>query len=151
MKKWALLCLIAILTIVLGACGSGTDTVTLELEQDGIYSEVIYTHTGDDKKVSKQSTKNVIDYEALGLSSKEEAEEALNEMVGQYKGVDGLEHTITFDDDTLTEELIVDYEKADIDEISELPGSNFEGDYEDGIYLDASVKALEAQGFEVVD
>lgn len=150
MKKWTMLLFVAMLTIVLGACGSKGDTVTLEVEQDGNHSEITYDYDEDDI-VTKQTTKNVVTYESMGLSSKEEAEEALTAVLDEFEDIEGLNHDITFDDDSLTEELTVDYEKADIEEISELPGSDFSGDYENGIDVNESIKAVEAQGFEVVE
>ncbi len=101
--------------------------------------------------MTEQSTKNELPYEVMGVSNAEEAEALLADTVAGFEGIEGLTYEMDYQDDVAVEQLTVDYEKADMDEISNLMGSSFEGDVSEGISLKNSVEMLKEQGFEEVE
>lgn len=149
MKRIGLLFLVLSISLILVACGSKEETVTLEGEENGAVSTITYKAEGD--KVTEQSTKNELPYEVMGVSNAEEAEALLADTVAGFEGIEGLTYEMDYQDDVAVEQLTVDYEKADMDEISNLMGSSFEGDVSEGISLKNSVEMLKEQGFEEVE
>ncbi|GAB2535526.1 YehR family lipoprotein [Gracilibacillus alcaliphilus] len=127
---------------------NGENVVTLQIDQNGVYSKLTYYADGD--KVTKQTAENEIPYTALQVSNKEEAEAALQEMVAAYAEAEGIEHSIEYHDDHATESLTVDYDQADPEEMAQLTGSIVDGDTSQGISLQRSVEMLEQSGYEVV-
>lgn len=128
---------------------TGENVVTLETEENGVVMRITYTADGD--KVTKQTADNVLPYAALNVTTPEEAEEALAEIVAGFQGIEGVTHSMDYQDDKVIETLTVDYEKADMKDVSELTGSSFEGDVSQGVSLTRSVEMLQQQGFVIVD
>lgn len=151
MKKWTIFCLTLLISFTLVACNSSSKekTATLHKEENGITMKVTYKADGD--KVTEQTADNVIPYSSLGLTTKEEAEAFFAESEALYDGVEGVTHNMDYKDDKVLESLIVNYDKADAEEISQLSGSTFEGDVSQGISLEKSVEMLKEQGFEVIE
>lgn len=143
-KAFSLLFIVAI-AFMLVACGSDEDKRVFELDQDGIEITLTYYHVDDE--VTKQRTKNVIDYEATGISSKEQAKELFDPEIAKMKGIKGVSHKMTYSNSEAIEELEIDYEKIDMDEAKELPGMELSGDLENGISMEASADMLLNQGF----
>ncbi|MFD1337253.1 YehR family lipoprotein [Oceanobacillus iheyensis] len=139
---------IAVTMFVLAACGS-EETVTYQAEENGISITLTYTAEGDN--VVKQVSESEIEYSALGVTTKEEAEELLAPLVEEYQNINGLTHEIDYQDDKVVEKVTVDYNEADASEIAELEGSMFEGDPTEGISLEKSIELIESQGFEKVE
>lgn len=128
---------------------NGENTVTLKIEQEGVVSELTYTANGD--KVTEQTANNEITYESLGVTNSEEAEEVLAEFVEGYGDTAGVTHSMDYQEDKAIETLTINYETADLEAVSELNGSTFEGDLSQGISLKNSVNLLLQEGFEIVD
>ncbi len=125
-------------------------TRTFRAEEPGIQATITYYYQGDN--VTKQTTENVIDYEAVGLESKDEAKEMFDPESEQFQGVDGVTHEMIYEDDQATELLEVDYENLDFDEAGNLPGMMFEeGAEEYGISMEQSADMLLEQGFEEIE
>lgn len=119
----SVLCLM-VLVLVLSACGKGEVlTKSYEKEENGASIVITYKYQGD--IVNVQSTDSKIPFSALGVTTKEEAEELLNPMVEQYKGVKGVTHKITYSDSEAVESLSVNYEEADFKELNAKLGTNF--------------------------
>ncbi|MBP1906114.1 uncharacterized lipoprotein YehR (DUF1307 family) [Paenibacillus turicensis] len=119
----SVLCLM-VLVLVLSACGKGEVlTKSYEKEENGASIVITYKYQGD--IVNVQSTDSKIPFSALGVTTKEEAEELLNPMVEQYKGVKGVTHSITYSDSEAVESLSVNYEEADFKELNAKLGTNF--------------------------
>lgn len=148
-KKSIGLLIIIPFALMLGACSSDDDleTRTFELEEEGIASEVTYYHNDDDEVV-KQTTENIIPYDALGLSSKDEAEEMLEAESDEMDDVEGITEEIEYDDDEATEKLEIVYDEIDPDEAEDLSGMMLEGDVENGVSMEKSAEIIEEQGFE---
>lgn len=102
--------------------------------------------------VTKQTTVNVINYAGAGLADADAARALLDPLVESFQNVVGLDHSIVYGDTTATETLAIDYEVADIVEISNLTGSTFEGvvDSNTRLSLEQSRQMLLANGFTEV-
>lgn len=139
--------------LTLSACSGEEETETsFTTSQNGVEMTLTYTAVGDE--VIKQTTSNVIEYEAAGIGSKEEAQELLDPLVEEGADVEGYEQNIEYGDSSATEEVSIDYEVADMNELSEVPGfeatanMNDEGAF---ISLEESREMLENQGFTEVE
>jgi uncharacterized lipoprotein YehR (DUF1307 family) len=128
---------------------TGENIVTLETEQNGIIMKLTYKANGD--KVFEQTANNVMPYESLGVTTAEEAEAILAELVAGYQEAEGVTHNMDYQDDQVIESLTIDYAIADVDIVSQLSGSSFEGDLSQGISLQRSIDLLLQQGFEIVE
>lgn len=152
-KKFAALAVLPFAAaLTLSACGEEEATETAFTNSvNGVEMTLTYVHKGDE--VIKQTTSNVIDYEASGLANKEQAQELLDPMVAQADDVEGYDQSIEYGEDSATEEVTVDYEVVDLNELNGLPG--FEGSANMGdadfISLEESRKMLEQQGFTEVE
>ncbi len=152
-KKFAALAVLPFAAaLTLSACGGEEATETaFTNSMNGVEMTLTYTHEGDE--VIKQTTSNVIEYEAAGLADKEEAQALLDPMVAQAADVEGYEQSIEYGDTSATEEVSIDYEVVDMSQLNGLPG--FEGsanmDDADFVSLEESRKMLEEQGFTEVE
>lgn len=128
---------------------TGENIVSLEVVENGVTIGITYVADGD--KVIEQTANNRLPYESIGVSNAEQAEEALAEIVASFQGIEGVTHSMDYQDDHVTESLTIDYETANLEEVSELSGSTFEGDVSEGISLTRSVEMLLQQGFVIVE
>jgi len=148
-NRWIALLVIGFV-MLLGACSGEAGERTFKLEEEGITSMVTYEHEGDE--VIKHTTEVTMDYSALGLSSKEEAEEFFEAMGSSEKiDIEGVSHDITYKNDTLSETLTIDFTEADVEDLKEIPGFGDDEDLENGISLKESIKLIESQGYEEVE
>lgn len=99
-------------------------------------------------KVIEQTSKTETTYEALGVSTAEEAEA---EFMLDYDSTEGVKHQIDYLDDCLVESVTVNYDAVDIDEMSELAGSFVDGDASKGVSLKLTVEMMEEVGYKIVD
>lgn len=128
---------------------NGENVVALQAEQNGVTVKVIYKADGD--KVIEQTADNTIPYEAIDVTTAEEAEEILADAVAGYQDAKGITHTMDYQDDKVIESLTIDFETADMEEVSELTGIISEGEISEGISFRRSVDMLLKQGFEIVE
>lgn len=139
--------------LTLSACSGDEETETaFTNSQNGVEMTMTYTAVGDE--VVKQTTTNVIEYEAAGLGSKEEAQQMLDPLVDQAADVEGYEQSIEYGDTSATEEVSIDYEVADMSDLSQLPGYESTANLdEEGAFisLEESREMLENQGFTEVE
>lgn len=127
-----------------------SDTVVAyERNESGAVIRLTYYAKGD--KVYKQTARNVIPYEALGVNSKEEAKELLEEIMDSTREIKGYEDVFEYQDDAVIETVSIDYNVVNLDEVKDLIGAYFEGDVENGISLSKSAKWLEEAGFSKVE
>ncbi len=135
--------------------GSGAQNGESEVVMNNVVNGVDMTFTyyavGDE--VTRQTTKNVMPYEVLGVTTADEARPILDPMVAEFQGIPGLEHSLEYGDTEAVETLTVDYAVADLQTISELTGSTFSGDTSEGakVSLQQSLEMLEGQGFTRVN
>ena len=150
MKKISGFILILILVLILAGCSGGTEsTRTFVLDKDGIKTTMVYTFKGD--KVTKQSTENIINYELVGIPSKEEAKLFFDPLIEEFNKYDGITHKMDYYDKEANENLTLDYEIVDFQEIKNLPGMTFDDDVgKAGISMKKSAALLESQGFTEV-
>ncbi|MHC5225240.1 YehR family lipoprotein [Ignatzschineria sp. LJL83] len=140
------------LTMALVACGdSKQDVVTYGIEQPGV--SVQMTLYGENDKIVKQVTKSTIEYSAIGAENKEQAKEILSIATNNvdYSALKGVTYSMNYGDSSATENIDIDLTKADLKELSALPGSAFEGNPENGISMKATEMLLEQSGFSKVE
>lgn len=147
-KKGFGILIVLSMILLLAACGSkDLEERVFEAEQMGIKSTITYYHEED--KVVKQTAENVVPYEAIGASSKEDAQALFDPESEKFQGIDGVKHKMSYSDTEATETLEVDYEKLDFDKAKDLPGMTFDGDAkENGVSMEKSADMLLKQGFE---
>jgi len=119
-------------------------------QEMGMEMMLTYYYTGD--KVIKQISETIISYEAVGVTSKEQAKEMLEPQVEQMQGVDGLISRMEFYDDQLVEYMEVNYETLDFDKARNLPGIMFDDAAETtGVSMEKSAQMLRGQGYTEVE
>lgn len=150
--KAAVVLVIALLALVLTACsGGGQETeTTFTKSEGGVDMTLVYYATGD--IVTKQTTHNVISYEAVGIEDAEEAKVIFDPIMAEFQGITGVTHSIEYGPTSATEYMEIDYNVADIAEVASLTGSSFEGNVESGakLSLEQSRQVLLAGGFTEV-
>lgn len=114
------------------------------MKEEGFVSEITYVSKGD--KVKKQLTKTTMDYEYLGLSSKDEAKEFVELQDNMLEDVKGVKHKINYKDDHLVADIEINMETIDFEVLNDLTGGEV-GDDVDFISLKESTKLIEQQGF----
>ncbi len=131
------------------AAGETTET-TLTRSVEGAELTVTYVAEGD--KVTQQTTKNVVNYEASGIADRAAAEESVAPLAEQYKGIKGVEHSIEFGDDELTETVTLTYADLDVEKLSSVTGGDPGENPEDArdVSLKEAVKTLTDGGFTEV-
>ncbi|MCU9533618.1 YehR family protein [Streptococcus sp. CSL10205-OR2] len=165
--------------VVLVACGSGgnqentksdseevsTKTTTIEKKDSeksqeigyfqslvpGIDTQITFYYEASTDMVLKQETHTQASYKALGVTTIDEAKEALAPIFSQYEGIDGITHTVDYGDEYIIENLVLDYENLDINDASKLPGFLSDGN-NNATYVSYTKSAdlLKESGFEEV-
>ncbi|WP_099206040.1 YehR family lipoprotein [Scatolibacter rhodanostii] len=147
------LALVMLMLVVFVGCGAQEETqVTYTTNLNGIEMNITYYAKGD--IVTKQTAKNIMPYDALGVTTAEEAEAYMNSIVpaDTYQGIAGVEQKIEYGETEAVETLSVDYEVADLDEVASLMGSQFDGDTNSNkVSLKLSAEMLEQSGFTKVE
>lgn len=124
---------------------------TFVLEEEGFVNELVYYYIDDE--VQRQTSESDITYEALGVENETQAKELLEQESPDYEGVDGVEHRIEFGGEGVIETLEVDYTVADISEVSDLEGSEFDEEAEDAqfISMEQSEEQVLNAGYELTE
>lgn len=124
---------------------------TFIMEEEGYKNELVYYHIDDE--VQRQSSESEITYEALAVENEDEARSLLEEESVDYSSVDGVEHSIEYSDDGIVEMLEVDYTVADLGEIANLEGAEFDEEAEDAqfISMEQSEEQLVSAGYELAE
>ncbi|MGY3778858.1 DUF1307 domain-containing protein [Isobaculum melis] len=146
MKKLVKLGLLfSILGMITGCSLSGKEkSATYVLDQEGAKTTITMKAKGD--KVIEQKVVNEISYANIGLT-KEEAEATFNPIAEQFEGLEGVSEKVVYKEDMLVETLVIDFEKADLRKVSELPGSEFDEDaIKNGVSFKKTAKAYEEMG-----
>lgn len=138
--------LLGVLVFLVGCSKSDAlETTVFESKDGGVQTVLTYYHSGDD--VKKQTADNVIPYASIPVETKEEAQEILEPFVTQFKGIKGITHEMTYNDDHAVEHLEIDYETLNFDKARSLPGMTFDENSENGISLEKSRDLLEQNGY----
>lgn len=137
-------CMVMLVVVLVGCSKKETETVYY-LSMNGADITVTYYAKGD--IVTKQTTYSVVPYSVVGATTIEEAKEVFDPIAEAYQGIEGVEESIEYKDDHAVETLVVDYSKADLEQVSKLSGSKFEGDTNGKVSLKKSIKLLEDSGF----
>ncbi len=111
---------------------------------------ITYYAVGDN--VTRQTTENIMPYSAFGVTTEEEAKALIDPIAEEFQGIAGVEHSFEYRENEVVETLAIDYSKANVEEVSKLPGSEFSGNTKSGkVSLEGSVKVFEEQGFTKVE
>jgi len=150
MKKLSVM-LMALALMVLAACGAATD-VTYEMEEMGIKATVEMSAKGD--KVQDQKVTMTFPYDAMGVESKEMAEEMLKGDIEseseELEGLKGVKVSNEFQDDQFEQVMEVNYKEADLRELEDA-GFDFGEEESDYISLEKTEENLEEEGFKKVE
>ena len=152
MKKIGRIISLVVIGLFLVSCGkSAEESTTYENNAiTGVKATLTYYHKGD--KVIRQTSKNIINYEETGLENKDAAEEAMKSVgIDMYKDIEGIEHSIKYEEKEAIEEITVDYDKLDYNKAKTVPGIDVSGDTKKGVSLKASEKLLEANGYTKIN
>lgn len=142
--------LMVLIVTMLVACGGKKEETTIyEKKQNGLESIITYYHQGD--KVLRQTTRNAIRYADFGIKNKEAAKAKLDSAVEQYKGVSGITHKITYNENDMLEEMEVNFSKLDYEKAKTIPGFIINGDPKEGISLTKCHELLEKQNYKKVE
>lgn len=124
---------------------------TFVMEEEGYINELVYYHIDDE--VQRQTSESEITYEALAVENEDEARSLLEEEMEDYSSVNGIEHSIEYNEDGIIEKLEVDYTVADLGEIASLESAEFDEEAEDAqsISMEESEEQLLSAGYELAE
>ena len=144
-SKLASVTMALVLALVLAGCGEKEQTKTFSKTHNGI--EMSFTYYYKDDTVLRQTATNKIPYSAIGAPNKEAAQQMLEPLSKQYQNIAGLKEQVDFKDDHAIETLEVDYSKADLKQLSQMPGSTFNTNDSNWVSMKNSEAVLFEQGF----
>jgi uncharacterized lipoprotein YehR (DUF1307 family) len=113
---------------------------------NGVEIKVTYYYKGD--VVLRQDVDNKMTYASAGVSNKEEAQRRFEQISNAYKNTAGVTETINYQDDYVTENITVDYTKANISELCKLPGTSLTDCNAQYLSMLLSEKMVLKQGFK---
>lgn len=137
-------------TLALTGCAAPDTTpskTVMTASQGGALTTVTYYAEGD--LLTKQRTQNVVEYAASGIADKAAAEVAVGELIDQYKGIEGVQHTIDFGETSLTETVTITYKNLDAEKLAKANGGEVTSTNAEArkVSLSDAVASLEAAGF----
>ena len=148
MRKKVILTTISLITLggLLTSCGEKEQNTTYSLNKDGVKTDIIITHKGDE--VTRQASKIKIPYESLGVLNKKQAKEQLETSTKTYEGIDGLTFQLDYKEKEVIQTLEVDFDKIDYRKAKGVAGLNLPSDPQKGIKLEESEKIIKKLGFK---
>lgn len=122
---------------------------------DGKDVESVLAFYCDGDRVAVQTAENTMYYDDLNVSDAQQAQDqfgpTFDEYAAQYEGVKGVHYTIVYQDDSLVEEISVDYNQVDMDDVKNIEGFNFNGSQDaDYISMKKTLETLESSGYREV-
>jgi len=143
MKRIGMLFMALFLVMFLAACGQSSKVY--ELKEDGISSTITLKHKDDE--ITEQISEDVMSYDMLGVSSKEEAEMFFGLMEQGMDNIPGIDFDVKYKKNELIQTVKIDYKKADLGEMFGL-GSMLTGeDFGDITSLKEMDEMLKEQGY----
>lgn len=121
MRKILNLVLVFVLIIGVTACGGKEEVRTFEGISNGVKVQSVFTTKGD--KIVKQNSTNTIIFEDFGITEQAEKDaikEQIQTNVDSLNEIEGVTDTIEVTDESLVETIEIDYEKADIKQLSQM-------------------------------
>jgi len=120
------------------------------LDAEGIETTITMKAVGG--IVTEQTTTNVFDYTTLGITSAEQAEQALADIMITVDDLEGFEQSIDYGDTEATQISRVDFAVFDLNDAQDLPGAMTSGVSEDAVVsYEENRKMLLEVGFVEVD
>ena len=104
---------------------------TFVLAEDGIETTITMNAVGG--IVTEQTTTNVFDYAAFDVSTAEEAQAVLEDMVITVDDVEGFEQDLDFGETAATQVTHIDFTTLDMGEVADVPGAMTDGVTEESV------------------
>lgn len=142
MKK--IIGVLALLSLVLVACGESSVTTKCEIVEEGYESKVELTSKGE--KITKQLSNGKMSFADSEFGFSEEDMTEMGEEYAKMTDIDGVEYEYEIKDDFFIDKTEIDYEKADFKELYEINLINVEN--ADYVVLEDTVSGLESIGYE---
>lgn len=133
---------------ILIACGSGQETATYQMDEEGITTKV--TLIAEDGQVTEHSSERIYPYDVIKVESKEDAQIILDSMMEPLKEMKGVDYKIDYEEDQAIETITVDLTSADIAEV-EMIYDNLATEDIGILNLEEVEKELKQQGLKKVD
>lgn len=149
MRKRVLVSALIGFLFIISGCGKESVSVFENDGSDGVLTTLSYYHTGD--KVTKQTTKTVLNYQEAGFESQELAREVIEPISKEYKETEGIDYHIRYEEEEAIEEFTVDYTVLDFDKANAVTGFMIVGDAKNGISMRESRKLLKEEGYHEKD
>lgn len=137
-----------VVAMALFGCGEKEQTKSFSKAQNGV--EMHFTYYYKDDRVLRQTARNTIPYATLNAANKDEAQKILAPLSQQYQNIAGLTEKVEYQDTFAIETLDVDYSKADLKTLSQMPGSSFQMNDSNWVSMKNSEALLTGQGFSEV-
>ncbi len=152
LRKMAVGVLTLVMAFVLTACGGKEQTVSYRMvqEQNGLTVTDDITLEAKGDVVQKIIEKIVVDTTVFDDAQKEQISLIYDEMVTMYQAVEGVECTGEVEDNSYTINIVIDATGSAVAELAEQGLLQMEGDA-DGISLEATQEAFEANGYTIVE
>lgn len=148
MKIRNLVALLLVLLLVLSSCSSDKEkTFVYEAKDEGYSMTISLVARGD--ILLRQINLGEVDFFMLDLDSKSEAEAFLKPMADALKDLKGIDYKLDFTDEVVIEELVIDFEKADLESYSKISTPLMQWDGGE-VSLEEARALLEKQGFTEV-
>ena len=115
--------------------GSSQDDVETEgtfvLDEDGIETTITMHAVGG--IVTEQTTTNVFDYAAFDVSTAEEAQAVLKDVIITVDDVEGFEQDLDYGETAATQVTHIDFTALDMGEVADVPGVMTDGVTEESV------------------
>src|SRR5690625_3225274 len=144
MKRFSVLFMAMFLVMFLAACGQSTKVY--ELKEDGMVSTVTIKHKDDE--ITEQISEDVMSYEMLGVSSKEEAEMFFGLMEQGVDSCQGIDFDVKYKKNELIKTVKIDYKKANLEGMCGLSSMLTGEDFGDITSVKEMVQMLKEQGYK---
>src|SRR5699024_4772222 len=142
MKKIIFLAVSLIALITLSACGI-EKTKTFVGEKENVEMELTYTYKGDE--VIKQKSVNTLKYSDFGINddaSKKILKDEIEKQSENLQNIEGVKESIKEKDESFSEIISVDFEKANIDSLKSKNIISISGDTDKGFSMKESEKKI---------
>lgn len=134
--------------LLLMACGASEETKTYELDEDGFATTITFTHKGDE--LIKFTSQIAMQYDSIGLESKEEAQEVFAFEDFEEEEMAGITQDSEFTDLEYIDNTTIILNETDSDDVKYLLEPFIVIDAKNKFDLDKTTKAFEDAEFKAV-
>lgn len=123
MTKYIKTSLLAIMTLILIACQSSSNSIeskTFTSSQANGETEMVFEYLADDGEILSQSTSFSVSYADFGITTKEQAQESLSQQSEELMGLSGVEYNEDFQDDKVTITMKITFDELKEEEVKSI-------------------------------